>query len=808
MTTDSTPRNPRDYTVHMVGNAHIDPIWLWCWDEGYEVILATCRSALERMEETPAFIFSRSSAATYQALEERDPDVFEQIRCRVKEGRWDIVGGWWVQPDCNIPCGESFVRQALYGKEYFQQKLGVDVRVGYNVDSFGHCGTLPQILKKSGLDSYVFFRPDPREKELPAQVFWWEAPDGSRVAACRAPHHYNSSPDELRERILASYEQTQDGLRDVMCFYGVGDHGGGPTKQNIQSIIQLDAESEAPNVRFSAPRQFFKEALATSPDLATVGEELQYHSRGCYTALSDVKRRNRKAENLLMTAERYSAVAHRLFGVEYPQPSLERAWQQVLFNQFHDILAGTSIKPAYEDVWTFYEEATQHGRKALETALTAISSRIRVDGDALAVFNPLAWPRRSPVEAEVRLPDGEGRLVLVDSAGQEVPAQVIEESDGAARIVFVAEVPSLGYEVYRTATSTPSPVTGQLEADSTGIENEFFWVKLDPSSGHIVSIYDKTNDVEVLKAPGNVPIVLDDPSDTWSHGVAGYRDEIGCFLAEAEPVVVERGPVRAMLRVSSRWGDSSITNDIILYHNLPVIEFVMTVDWHERHRMLKLAFPIDVEDRVATYEAPYGHVVREATGDEEPGQRWIDVTGETESLPYGVSLLNDCKYGFSIEESEMRLSVLRSPIYAFHDPAKVEPGKTYLYTDQGRQTLHYWLLPHRGDWRDADTVRKGWEANNPLLVRPLAPQDGELPPRASFLTAEPDNVAATVLKKAQKSEELIVRLYETAGRRVEAALSLPTLGVQHPFSMNAYEIKTIKIDSSGRAVETNLLEEA
>lgn len=372
----SKKRYRRDYTVHMIGNAHIDPVWFWRWKEGKAEVIATCRSALDRMKETPTFIFFRSSAVTYRWLEEDEPEMFEEIRQRVREGRWNIVNGWWVQPDCNLPCGESFVRQGLYGQRYFMDRFGVRAKVGYNVDSFGHCATLPQILKKCGLDYYVFFRPGPHEKDLPSPLFWWEAPDGSRVLACRPPHHYNSGPDEIEERILQAYEETLPGLRDVMCFYGVGNHGGGPTKRNIQSILKLDADPAMPAVRFSTPDAFFEKVLPQCADLPVVREDLQHHARGCYTSVSALKRHHRRCESLLMTAEKFASVVHGWFDGRYPQRALVRGWKHVLFNQFHDILGGTCIRPACEDAEALYRETYRMAGGALDEALHRIAARV------------------------------------------------------------------------------------------------------------------------------------------------------------------------------------------------------------------------------------------------------------------------------------------------------------------------------------------------------------------------------------------------------------------------------------------------
>ncbi len=276
--------SPKDVTVYMIGNAHIDPVWLWRWGEGLAEVLATCRSALDRMNEYPEFVFTRADAATYKWIEDSCPDMFEEIRRRVREGRWSIVGGWWEQPDCNIPSGESFVRHALYGKRYLMEKFGVDVTVGYNVDSFGHNAGLPQILSKSGIAYYVFMRPDAREKELPEPVFWWEGPDGSRVLALRLQSPYCTGGAELTQHFHASAANRAHGTTAAACFYGVGNHGGGPTIANIECIRRIQREPEAPTAVFGTVQQMFEHILKERTDFPVVKGDLQHHAVGCYSA--------------------------------------------------------------------------------------------------------------------------------------------------------------------------------------------------------------------------------------------------------------------------------------------------------------------------------------------------------------------------------------------------------------------------------------------------------------------------------------------------------------------------------------------
>src|SRR3954462_2765985 len=391
--------------LHLVGNSHIDPVWLWQWPEGFQEIRATFRSALDRMTEYPDFIFTCDSAAYYAWIEDIEPAMFEEIRERVAEGRWELVGGWWVEPDCNIPSGESFVRQALISQRFFLDRFGKAATVGYNVDPFGHHAMLPQLLRRAGMDSYVFMRPGPHEARLPGPLFRWESPDGSSVLAYRLPHEYCSPTEDLGYHLDKTIAQLPDRWSEMMAFYGVGNHGGGPTRANLDSIRRLDGAGAMPRLEHSTPRRFF-DAVEDSrgDDLPVVAEELQHHAVGCYAAHSGIKRWMRRAENELLAAEAWSAVADATAGRAYPKAELGRAWRQVLSNQFHDTLGGTAIEPAYRDARDQLGEASSIASRHLNLALQSISRRISIPADPttmpIAVFNPHAWRIRETVELE------------------------------------------------------------------------------------------------------------------------------------------------------------------------------------------------------------------------------------------------------------------------------------------------------------------------------------------------------------------------------------------------------------------------
>ncbi len=809
-------------TLHMIGNAHIDPVWLWRWQEGFHEVKASFRSALDRMNEYEDFLFVSSSAVFYEWVERSDPAMFEEIKARVAEGRWEIVGGWWLQPDCNIPGGESFVRQALYGQHYFKEKFGRTATVGYNVDSFGHHAMLPQLLKKSGLDSYVFMRPGPHEKALPGRLFWWESDDGSSVLTYQIPFTYCTWGADLEPHVRRCAEEGLQPVDELMCFYGVGNHGGGPTRENINSIERLQGEPDLPQLVFSTPERYFAAVRERGWTLPVVHDEMQHHASGCYAAHSGVKRWNRKAETLLLVAEKWSAVASEVLEQPYPT-DLAHAWKGVLFNQFHDILAGTSLETAYDDARDLYGEAMAIGARALNYATQAFAWRINIPEEKgvtpLVVFNPHMWPVRAPVEVEMwRAEEG---TVLLDDEDRVVPVQGVQSGStafGRQALTFMADLPELGYRTYRLAPreDLESPQT-TVKADDLVLENERLRLEFDPQTG-CLNLRDKEHGANVFDGPAARAVVIEDTSDTWSHDVFAFDKVVGEFTAR-HIKLVEHGPVKSVIRVSSAYGASTLTQDFTMYPGSRQIDVKATVNWQEQRRALKLRFPVNVDAARATFEIPYGHLERVANGEEEPGQSWVDVSGTSQGdQPYGFSLLNDGKYSFDVNVRDIGMTVLRSPIYAHHDPTvPVEDGH-YSYIDQGLQTFRYSLLPHAGDWAEAETVKRAAELNQEPVALISTFHEGFLPQSASFFKLYGEagdnadgvksSVTATVLKRSERGDAFILRLVETSNKATRVMIALPFLGCHFGADFGPCEIKTFRIplETDEGVSEVNLLE--
>lgn len=801
--------------LHMIGNAHIDPVWLWQWQEGFQEVKATFRSALDRLNETDEFLFISSSSIFYLWIEQNAPEMFEEIKQRVGEGRWEIVGGWLIQPDCNIPGGESFVRQGLYGQRYFYEKFGVVAKVGYNVDSFGHHGMLPQILKKSGMDYYVFMRPGPHEKGLPGNVFWWESDDESRVLAARILFEYCTWSDDLRNHVVRSAEQLRDPVNQLMCFYGVGNHGGGPTKANLESIRTLANNPLLPELRFSTPNRYFDALLAETHDFPSVHDDLQHHASGCYAVHSGIKRWNRRAEQALITAEKWSIMADWIVGQPYPEQYTE-AWRSVLFNQFHDILAGTSIEPAYETARDAYGSAMTIAERGCNNAIQSLSWKIHIKEEEgmrpIVVFNAHSWVVQQSVEVEfANLPPSP---ILVDPDDVEIPFQEISPQSAThmrKRVAFLADLPPLGYKVYRMKSGAGHtlPNNGDWTANDTAMENAHLRIQFDPTTGFISSLYDKQQDHEVLSGAAARPVVLEDLSDTWSHGVLRFDKEVGTFQATSVRLI-SHGPIESVIRVTSEYAQSIITQDFTLFRDFKQVKVNVIVDWRQRFQALKLKFPVNLQFVTATYEIPYGHIVRPVDGAEEPGQSWIDLTGIAKESGdvYGLSLLNDGKYSFDIDGSEMGMTVLRSPLYAHHEPFVPEEGSVYPFIDHGIQQFSYSLLPHASGWQDAGTVMRAAEMNQAPTVIVETYHDGPLPQCDGFIDVSVQNVIVTAMKLAEDGQDMIIRCRETSRLRTIANIGLPKWGREISTEFCPCEIKTFLVpkDQSKPVCEVNLLE--
>ena len=802
------------FKIHMIGQAHIDPVWLWNWSEGISVVHSTFQSALDRMKETPDFKFTASSAQFYHWVAENDPAMLKEIRKRVEEGRWCSVGGWWVEPDMNIPSGEAMVRQGLYGQQTLLRLLGRRAKVAYNPDSFGHTGNLPQIIKSQGMENYIFMRPGIREKTLPSDLFWWSGTDGTEVLTYRIQFGYNDSGSVRTrvENLVAQYGNQP--MKSFMAYYGAGDHGGGATKINISSINELKVEKDAPKVIYSTPETYFKEAREDkSLKLPVIHDDLQHHAVGCYTAESAIKKGNRLSESALVTAEKVASIGSAAWGAHYPKEEFTTAWHKVLFLQFHDSLAGSSLFDHSQDAREGHGHAQDVAHQATFMAVQKLEWQVSTedpDSQYLLVFNPHAWEVKDNVEYDYNWGTMHKSSRVDDEKGNALPHQWAPGSSEAGsrkKLVVSMTVPPMGYRQIRLWDSENPAPKSVVKVTENSLENDL--IKVSFSYNGTIGIFDKATGKELF-AGGNTgcrAVVIDDPSDTWSHDIKTYNKEIGAF-GNATIKILEEGPLRGKIRTITTYGISTLTIDWTLYADSKNPEAAVTLDWHEHLKMIKFSFPVDVDSPVATYETSYGTIIRATNGDEDPGQRWIDVTGKRESGNYGLAVFNDAKYGYSIIGSDLRISVARAAVYAHHNPKVLDMKAEHLWQDQGIQTFRLKLVPHAGNWQHSNLVRVAEEFMAPAVPIYQGIHRGTMPKSGSFLSVDAQNIIVSAVKQAESGDDLILRCVETNGSAVTANLDLAFAKKKWSGSFRPYEIKTLRVNAkSGSIKEVNLLEE-
>ncbi|MFC1726407.1 alpha-mannosidase [candidate division KSB1 bacterium] len=753
--------NAKNLKIHLIGNAHIDLAWLWRYPETIEVAKNTFEQALKNMELFPDFKFSQSQAHLYYWMEEKYPALFERIKAKVKEGSWEIVGGMWAEPDVNMPSGESLARQFLYGKRYFMEKFGVNVKTGYLPDTFGHPETLPMILKNSGIDYFLYFRPT----EVPS-VFNWQAPDSSTVLTSRPQEWYNRPVSDVIGKIAVDFSK-ETGAKNILRFYGVGDHGGGPTLKDIATLKKLDSVYVYPSLKFSRLDNYFEELEKEEINLPVVNDELNFVFRGCWTSQANVKKWNRRGEYLLPAAETFSYFASRLNG-NYPKEEFKEAWRNILFNQFHDILPGSGIGEVYIDAEKMYEDAFKIAEEKLRTAVNTISENAATVPNSMdfhvpvMVFNSLNWERTVPVEVEVEMPGSE--LIVVDKKGKVMQTQVLDsfEKDGGLtkRILFIAEnIPSVGYKTFYVKRGDSKNIKTSLKIGKHSIENSYFRVKIDPETGRFTSFYDKRNFREIFPegAEGNIIKLLEDKPasmDAWVINLTGkeYPIKDKCRIE-----VIENGALRGKLRITRESGNSLFVQELAAFNNISYLTLNNYVKWNEQNTMMKLTFPTEFKTDVTAYEIPFGWTMRNNTGEEYPSQKCIDISDRNS----GLAVLNDSKYGFSVDSAgTIGVTCLRSPNSP--DPK----------ADIGEHRFSIALYPHRNGITRGGVIRKGFEFNTVTPVKLPGMHLGSLPSDNSFIRVFNKNIIISAIKESEDGKNLLLRFYETGGQQTDTSIEL------------------------------------
>ncbi len=805
--------------VHLVGNAHLDPVWLWRWQEGYSEVLATFRSALDRMNEFDDYVFTCAGAAYYSWVEETDPAMFEEIKQRVEEGRWVIVGGMWIQPDCNAPSGESFARHALYSQRYYMEKFGRKAEIGYNVDTFGHNAMLPQLLKESGLRGYVFMRPNPaEEKTYPFKntSFIWESPDGTKMPTFRITNGYGTSnPEQTAEKLQAAIDRTEEFSLPDMCFYGIGNHGGGPSIQVLKALNELIKKNKEGSVVFSSPNTFFDEL--DTDKIPVLKDELQHHASGCYTTVMEIKELNRKAEQQLAAAEKFASQAEWM-GYKVDTTPLVEAWKTVLFNQFHDVMGGCSIRPAMEDAITDLRHAIHVAQQVTNKALQKLNWNMDTSrgqpvvrsktefrlwsrenlGSPLTVFNPHSWPVQAIVRTGSDIGTGEGNPGIELGDGTVIPHQrvrgpMINGKDDKWESAFVAEIPPMGWKTFwmKRDMDKKAEDTGRtLAATDTHLENDWLAADFDPATGAMTRLYDKKGGQELLAAPAQALVIDETACDTWSHRIFSFRDVVGAF-AGSKVELVENGTVYARLRVTTEYGKSLIKKYVTLYRELPGLYMSYVVEWNESHKMLKLSFPTPFKTQEVS-GIPGGAFTRTASGNEEPMQNWVTMGG--------LSVVTDTRAAYDALDGEIRITALRSPAFADHYGTRDEFCEPMA---QGEHRFEVVLTaetaPDKLTQMVSELVCPPETVLGTYHVGPVKEADQGMEIAGS--------VIVDAVKKAEDGSGWVVRAHEAAGQNTDAVITLKHLNRTLSAAFTPWQVRTFILTETD-IIETDFTETA
>lgn len=789
--------------LHLISQAHLDPVWLWPQRDGVAETLTTCQSAMDRQAEHPSFRFTRSSAAAYRWIKETDPRLYESIRKAAAEGRWEFVGGWVEQADCNLPSAESFLRQAEYARRFMEADFGAQGRasIGYNPDSFGHCGGLPQLLRLSGMDAYVFMRPEPHDNPDVPLLFWWEGPDGSRVLGCRIPGCYSQSyaatADDIEKAVRAA-EQTcfAPGFDVGALWFGVGNHGGGPTREHIARVCELQRDPSLPEIRFSTLRAFLDAALA-SPAAATLPVrrgELGYVFRGCYAANGEVKRLHRAAEKALFVAESAGAAAGRT-------PALDDAWWELLNLQFHDILAGTCVATVQDEILHRFGAVQAHARQSALRDAASIARRTDTAGETgsvLFAFNPLPWPRRATIQLDTfRAIHARDEIVALEAPdGAAVPIQWLPADANFGpwgipwgKLTARVELPACGYRVFRVCTRPVERAEGSRSSPAAG-DNANPDATPPTRSGAALDVF--PSEKENLLAGSAGCVVVEDTASTWGHGLRAYTKEIGRPTVFSREVLAA-GPLVSVVREKARWGASEIWMDVVRWSDTEDVELRLRFNWQERRAQLRLEIPTRLTATSLRAKMPAEIAERPADGSEFPCHDWVVLQGEGAGDRAALAVCNDATYSHSAEGGVLRFALARGVPHAEHPPFEYKDTANAAFLDQGWQERRFLLRALRRGWSAGALTRLAEEFQIPPIVLMDSAHAGDRPREREGLRVEPDSASVLSVRPADAGAAVEVRIQETDGRAVTARLFGPVVGAPIEIELQPRQIATVRL---------------
>ncbi len=850
--------------VHLVCNAHIDPTWLWEWEEGAATAISTFRSAADFCEEYDGFIFNHNEVLLYRWVEEYEPQLFERIQRLVQQGRWHIMGGWYLQPDCNMPSGESFVRQILLGRQYFMEKFGVQPTVAINLDPFGHTRGLAQILARSGYQGYLFCRPGQGDCPLEKDEFIWEGYDGSCVLAVRASEGYNTGLGKTGEKLSRFLEKHADEPLKTM-LWGVGDHGGGPSRQDIETLNRMSTSYPGVKISHSTPEAFFTELESVRDRLPVHRKDLNSWAVGCYTSQVRIKQKHRQLENELYATEKMLSSAMVQRGLSYPVDELQEASRALAQAEFHDALPGSSIQPVEEATLRLLDHGLEILSRLKTRAFFALAKgqpKAKEGEIPILVYNPHPYPVNAVVECEFQLIDQNWEDIFTNitvfKGEQALPTQVEKEHanlnmDWRKRVAFQAVLQPAQMNRFdcHLQVLASKPLPNLVE------ENGAFHFKtneLDVIINTQTGLLDRCRiqGVDYLKAQACQAVVIADNEDPWGSMVHRYDQRAGVFsllgpqesarfsgvrLPSLAPVrVIEDGAVRSVVEAVFGFETSRLCLRYVLPKDGSEIEVEVRVHWNEKNRLLKLVLP--TMDPAARFkgQVAFGHDDLPDNGDEAVAQQWVGAFSKAGGVAFTV--INDSTYGSSYTQGEIALTLLRSPAYSSlptFDRPLVPQDRYTPRIDQGERLYHFWLNGGPAVERLAQVGREALAHNEkPMALSFFPAGDGSpshpgthLPLRApaagsgvpkrygcsetskALVTLSDEAVLLTALKKAEKDDCLILRLFEPGGKACRTHVSLPWAGMELDIELGPFEIRTYKVNVEKHTWEpVNLVEES
>ena len=821
--------------IHLVCNAHLDPVWLWEWQEGAGEALSTFRTAASFCESYDEFIFCHNEAILYQWIEEYEPALFKTIQRLVKEKKWNILGGWFLQPDCNMPSGESFVRQILLGKRYFRERFGVDVKTASNLDPFGHTRGLVQILAKSGYTSYLFCRPDRHFAELPAEAFIWTGLDGSEVLATRLEAHYNSRGGAARAKV-EEWIRNHPGQELSILLWGIGDHGGGASREDLEDLRRLISETKDVDIVHSSADAYFGELRKQKAGLPEYAHDINPWAPGCYTTMARVKQKHRQLENEIFSTEKMAAAAFFQGLAKYPQADILEAVRDLAYSEFHDILPGSSIGPGEEGALRLLDhglEICSRLKAKSFYALAAGEPRAKQEEIPIFVYNPHPFKVRSLVECEFEPyePNYAGGFLVpkIYGRGTLLPCQPEKEDSNLSiewrkKAVFAADLDPgrmNRFDCRLENIRTKPPVGLQETNGAIHFKTRELEVVINTATGFIDRY--TAGGAEYLAQNAFRPLVIEDNADPWGMSVRSFRKVAGAFkLMEKEagtrfsgiskgpinPVrVIEDGAVRTIVEAVLDYEQSFICLRYKLPKQGTEVEIEARVHWNEKDRMLKLSVPTRLDPSQYIGQTAFGFQPLPTNGDEAVAQKWVAVVSRKSNRV--LTCINDCLYGSDFQAGEFRISLLRSPAHSA-DPVE---GRPMIYQDryipridQGERVFHFWLNGGPVEERMERIDREALIKNEKPYVLTFFPA-GSGKKAGPFVVLNDAAVEVSALKKAEDSNDLIIRLFEPTGKKRTAVLSLPFVPAKTNISLKPFEIKTLKFSPKSRTFqEVDLLE--